>query len=133
MKHIYNELIQHSNRLHEFANHMVSKGLYKEERSAIQCLRLGVTHRQDIQDLYDNWKGRKFKTKDVQKHNEKLSQVFQDIKHRTIKEELVSIVDVLESSLMELTIAIKKDDKSRLLNVKAMLQNALYGGESESA
>ena len=126
MRHIYNELIQHANRLHEFANHMVSKGLYKEEKSAIQCLRVGVTHRQDIQDLYDKWKGGKFKTKDVQKHNEKLSQVFQEIKRRTVKDELISVCEVLEEALMELTIAIKKDDKARLLKVKDTLQDAIY-------
>ena len=127
MKQIYNALIQERGRLYEFANLMVEKGLYKTDRSAVQSLRLGVTHKQDIQDLYDTWKGGKFKTKDVDKHNEKVAKVFADIKRRSLKDELTSIVEVLESSLMELTLAIKKDDKEKLHDVKHMLQSALYG------
>lgn len=127
MKHIYNELIQHQGRLYEFANLLVEKNIYTNEKSAVQMLRHGVTFRQEIQDLYDSWKGGKLKTKDINKYNEKVSNVFKDIKKTKVKKELESIVEVLEESLKELTIAIKNDDKSKLLEAKKMLQNALYG------
>lgn len=127
MKHIYNELIQYKGKLYEFAYVMVQNKMYSNEKSAVQRLKHGVIHRQDIQDLYDSWKDGKLKTKDINKYNEKVSNVFKDIKKTKVKKELESIVEVLEESLKELTIAIKNDDKSKLLEAKKMLENALYG------
>ena len=127
MKHIYNELIRHRGRLYEFANLLVEKNIYTNEKSAVQMLRQGVTFRQEIQDLYDGWKGGKLKTKDINKYNEKVANVFKDIKKTKVKKELESIVEVLEESLKELTIAMKNNDKSKLLEAKKMLENALYG------
>ena len=127
MKHIYNELIQYKGKLYEFAYVMVQNKMYSNEKAAVQRLKLGVTNRQDIQDLYDIWKDGKLKTKDINKYNEKVSNVFKDIKKTKVKKELESIVVVLEESLKELTIAIKNDDKSKLFEAKEMLQNALYG------
>lgn len=127
MKHIYNELIQYKGKLYEFAYVMVQNKMYSNEKAAVQRLKHGVTHRQDIQDLYDSWKNGKLKTKDINKYNEKVSNVFKDIKKTKVKKELESIVEVLEESLKELTIAIKNDDKSKLLEAKEMLENALYG------
>ena len=127
MKHIYNELIQYKGKLYEFAYVMVQKKMYSNEKAAVQRLKHGATHRQDIQDLHDSWKDGKLKTKDINKYNEKVSNVFKDIKKTKVKKELESIVEVLEESLKELTIAIKNDDKSKLLEAKKMLENALYG------
>ena len=127
MKHIYNELIQYKGKLYEFAYVMVQNKMYSNEKAAVQRLKHGVSNRQDIQDLYDSWKDGKLKTKDINKYNEKVSNVFKDIKKTKVKKELESIVEVLEESLKELTIAIKNDDKSKLLEAKKMLQNALYG------
>ena len=69
------------------------------------------------------------KPKDVQKHNAKLNEVFKDIKRKTLKSELIAICDVMEGALMELTIAIKNDDKPKLVLVKEMLSSAVYGGK----
>ena len=90
-------------------------------------MRLAVRPRQDIEELYEKWKHGRLKTKDINKYNEKVANVFRDIKRRTLKENLTDIRDVVEEALMELTIAIKKNDKEKLSEVKEMLQSALYG------
>ncbi len=128
MQKIYNELRRHEGKLTEFSNHLVEQGIYSSVRTANQALRFGTKYKEnDIRELYEKWKHGKFKTKDVEKYNTKVANVFRDIKRRDIKEELVSIHEVLEESLMELTVAIKKNDKEKLTEVKEMLQNALYG------
>ena len=129
MRHIYEELSKKRGRLTDFANFLISKKVFTDTSNCLTFLRNGTAYRQDIQDLYDSWKDGKLKTKDINKYNEKVSNVFKDIKKTKVKKELESIVEVLEESLKELTIAIKNDDKSKLLEAKEMLQNALYGSK----
>ena len=129
MRHIYEELSKKRGRLTDFANFLISKKVFTDTSNCLTFLRNGTAYRQDIQDLYDQWKDGKLKTKNIEKYNEKVSIVFKDLKKSKIKQELISIVEVLESALMELTLSIKKDDKERLLIVKEMLQNALYGSK----
>lgn len=127
MRHIHDELSKKRGRLTEFANFLISKKVFTDTSNCLTFLRSSTVYRQDIKDLYDQWKDGKLKTKNVEKYNEKVSNVFKDIKKTKVKKELESIVEVLEESLKELTIAIKNDDKSKLLEAKKMLENALYG------
>jgi len=127
MRSIYNELRKYNGKLQEFSEYAHSIGLYADTKGASQALRYGVRPNPTLQKVYEEWKHGKLRTKDVEKYNTKVANVFKEIKRRDIKEELVSIHEVLEESLMELTVAIKKNDKEKLTEVKEMLQNALYG------
>ena len=129
MKHIYNELRSHEGKLTEFGRVLVEKNIYSDVKIAIASLRNNVKQKEDVQQIYDEWKHVKLKTKDVKKYNDKLEKVFKDIKRKSLKEELINIQEVLESALMELTLSIKRDDRNRLLTVKDMLQRALYGSK----
>ena len=129
MKHIYNELRKHNGKLTEFGNVLVENNIYSDVKIAIASLRNNVKPKEEVQQIYNEWKHGKFKTKDAAKYNDKLEKVFKDIKRKSLKEELTNIQEVLESALMELTLSIKRDDKNRLLNVKDMLQSALYGSK----
>ena len=129
MKQIYNELRKHNGKLTDFGNVLVENNIYSDVKIAIASLRNNVKPKEDVQQIYDEWKHGKFKTKDASKYNEKLEKVFKDIKRKSLKEELLNIQEVLESALMELTLSIKRDDRNRLLNVKDMLQSALYGSK----
>lgn len=65
------------------------------------------------------------------KHVNKTKEVFKEIKQRTLKQELLTIVDVMEEALKELTLGIKTMDKERLLQAKELLSNGLYGGNTD--
>ena len=128
MKHIYNELRSHEGKLTEFGHVLVEKNIYSDVKIAIASLRNNVKPKEDVQQIYDEWKHGKFKTRDMSKHNERLSNVFQDIKRRTLKDELTNICDVMEEALKLLTIGIKNMDKEKLLTCKEMLSEAIYKG-----
>ena len=128
MKKIYNELRSHEGKLTEFANFMVSKGLFKDHKNGIQALRINTKPNPTIIALYEEWKPGKLKTKDMAKHVDKVAEVFKDIQKRTLKQELLTIVDVMEEALKELTLGIKNMDRERLLQAKELLSNGLYGG-----
>ena len=130
MKEIYNELRRHDGKLTEFAKVLVEKGLYKDTKNCIATMRNSTKERPDIQAIYDEWKNGKFKTMDVEKYNVKVSNIFKDLKRRSLKDELLNICEVMESALMELTIGIKKDDKTKLIEAKEMLQSCIYGSVS---
>jgi len=128
MKKIYNELRSHEGKLTEFANFMVSKGLFKDHKNGIQALRINTKPNPTIIALYEEWKPGRLKTKDMAKHVDKVAEVFKDIQKRTLKQELLTIVDVMEEALKELTLGIKNMDRERLLQAKELLSNGLYGG-----
>lgn len=128
MKKIYNELRSHEGKLTAFANFLVEKGLYKDAKSGIQALRINTKPNPTIIALYEEWKPGRLKTKDMAKHVDKVAEVFKDIKKRTLKQELLTIVDVMEEALKELTLGIKNMDRERLLQAKELLSNGLYGG-----
>lgn len=128
MRKIYNELRRHDGKLTEFALLLSNKGLYKNHRLATQALRLNTKENHEIQRLYEEWKPGKLKTKDMTTHVDKVAEVFKEIKQRTLKAELNSIVDIMEEALKELTIGIKNMDRERLLQAKELLSNGLYGG-----
>ena len=128
MRKIYNELRSHEGKLTEFANLMVSKGLFKDAKNGIQALRINTKPNPTIIALYEEWKPGKLKTKDMAKHVDKVAEVFKDIQKRTLKQELLTIVDVMEEALKELTLGIKNMDRERLLQAKELLSNGLYGG-----
>ena len=128
MKKIYNELRRHEGKLTEFANFLVEKEVYNSLNSALQALRHNVRPMPEVQKLYEEWRPGKLKTKDMKTYVEKTKEVFQEIKQRSLKLELLSIVDVMEEALKELTIGIKSMDKERLLQAKELLSNGLYGG-----
>ena len=130
MKEIYNELRRHDGKLTEFAKVLVEKGLYQDAKNCIATMRNSTKERPDIQAIYDEWKNGKFKTRDVEKYNVKVSNIFKDLKRRSLKDELLNICEVMESALMELTIGIKKDDKTKLIKAKEMLQSCIYGSVS---
>ena len=129
MRKIYNELRSHEGKLTEFALLLSNKGLYKNHRLATQALRLNTKENPEIQRLYEEWKPGKLRTKDMKTYVEKTKEVFKEIKQRSLKQELLSIVDVMEEALKELTIGIKSMDKERLLQAKELLSNGLYGGQ----
>ena len=129
MRKIYNELRGHEGKLTEFANFMVSKGLFKDAKNGIQALRINTKPNPTIIALYEEWKPGRLKTKDMAKHVDKVAEVFKDIQMRTLKQELLTIVDVMEEALKELTLGIKTMDKERLLQAKELLSNGLYGGK----
>ena len=129
MHNIYNELRSHEGKLTEFGEFMVSKGLFKDAKNGIQALRINVRPNPEIERLYEEWKPGRLKTKDVEKHNKKLEAVFEDLKKKGLKSELLSIVDVMEEALKELTLGIKNMDKEKLLQAKELLSNGLYGGK----
>lgn len=131
MKKIYNELRSHDGKLTEFALLLSSKGLYKNHRLATQALRLNTKENPEIQRLYEEWKPGKLKTKDMTTHVDKVAEVFKEIKKRSLKAELNSIVDIMEEALKELTLGIKSMDKERLLQAKELLSNGLYGGNQD--
>ena len=128
MRKIYNELRSHEGKLTEFAEFMVSKGLFKDAKNGIQALRINTKPNPTIIALYEEWKPGKLKTKDMAKHVDKVAEVFKDIQKRTLKQELLTIVDVMEEALKELTLGIKNMDRERLLQAKELLSNGLYGG-----
>lgn len=128
MQKIYNELRSHEGKLTEFAEFMVSKGLFKDAKNGIQALRINTKPNPTIIALYEEWKPGKLKTKDMAKHVDKVAEVFKDIQKRTLKQELLTIVDVMEEALKELTLGIKNMDRERLLQAKELLSNGLYGG-----
>lgn len=128
MRKIYNELRSHEGKLTEFANLMVEKGLFKDHKNGIQALRINTKPNPTIIALYEEWKPGKLKTKDMAKHVDKVAEVFKDIQKRTLKQELLTIVDVMEEALKELTLGIKNMDRERLLQAKELLSNGLYGG-----
>ena len=123
MKKIYNELRSHEGKLTEFANFMVSKGLFKDAKNGIQALRINTKSNPTIIALYEEWKPGRLKTKDMAKHVDKVAEVFKDIQKRTLKQELLNIVDVIEEALKELTLGIKNMDRERLLQAKELLSN----------
>ena len=129
MHKIYNELRSHEGKLTEFAEFMVSKGLFKDAKNGIQALRINTKPNPTIIALYEEWKPGKLKTKDMAKHVDKVAEVFKDIQKRTLKQELLTIVDVMEEALKELTFGIKNMDRERLLQAKELLSNGLYGGK----
>lgn len=131
MRKIYNELRSHEGKLTEFANLMVSKGLFKDAKNGIQALRINTKPNPTIIALYEDWRPGRLKTKDMAKHVDKVAEVFKDIQKRTLKQELLSIVDVMEEALKELTLGIKSMDKERLLQAKELLSNGLYGGSQD--
>ena len=128
MQEIYNELRQHQGKLTEFAEYLVDNNVFSNTKTALQSLRINVKPHHRVNELYETWKHGKFKTKDIDKHNERLSNVFKDIKRRTLKDELVSICDVMEEALKLLTLGIKSMDKEKLLTCKEMLSEAIYKG-----
>ena len=128
MRKIYNELRSHEDKLTEFAEFMVSKGLFKDHKNGIQALRINTKPNPTIIALYEEWKPGKRKTKDMAKHVDKVAEVFKNIQKRTLKQELLTIVDVMEEALKELTLGIKNMDRERLLQAKELLSNGLYGG-----
>lgn len=131
MRKIYNELRSHEGKLTEFANFMVSKGLFKDAKNGIQALRINTKPNPTIIALYEEWKPGRLKTKDMAKHVDKVAEVFKEIKQRSLKQELLTIVDVMEEALKELTLGIKNMDRERLLQAKELLSNGLYGGSQE--
>ena len=131
MQKIYNELRRHDGKLTEFALLLSQKGLYKNHRLATQALRLNTKENPEIQRLYEEWKPGKLKTKDMTTHVDKVAKVFKEIKQHTLKSELLSIVDVMEEALKELTLGIKNMDRERLLQAKELLSNGLYGGNTD--
>lgn len=128
MQKIYNELRSHEGKLTEFAEFMVSKGLFKDAKNGIQALRINIKPNPTIIALYEEWRPGRLKTKDMAKHVDKVAEVFKDIQKRTLKQELLTIVDVMEEALKELTLGIKNMDRERLLQAKELLSNGLYGG-----
>lgn len=128
MQKIYNELRSHEGKLTEFAEFMVSKGLFKDAKNGIQALRINTKPNPTIIALYEEWRPGRLKTKDMAKHVDKVAEVFKDIQKRTLKQELLTIVDVMEEALKELTLGIKNMDRERLLQAKELLSNGLYGG-----
>lgn len=128
MRKIYNELRSHEGKLTEFANFMVSKGLFKDAKNGVQALRINTKPNPTIIALYEEWKPGRLKTKDMAKHVDKVAEVFKEIKQRSLKQELLTIVDVMEEALKELTLGIKNMDRERLLQAKELLSNGLYGG-----
>ena len=128
MKKIYNELRSHEGKLTEFANVLVEKGVYNSLSSALQALRHNVKPMPIVNDLYTEWRPGRLKTKDMKTYVDKTKEVFKEIKQRTLKQELLSIVDVMEEALKELTLGIKNMDRERLLQAKELLSNGLYGG-----
>ena len=128
MQKIYNELRSNEGKLTEFAEFMVSKGVFKDAKNGIQALRINTKPNPTIIALYEEWKPGKLKTKDMAKHVDKVAEVFKDIQKRTLKQELLTIVDVMEEALKELTLGIKNMDRERLLQAKELLSNGLYGG-----
>ena len=131
MQKIYNELRSNEGKLTEFAEFMVSKGVFKDAKNGIQALRINTKPNPTIIALYEEWKPGKLKTKDMAKHVDKVAEVFKDIQKRTLKQELLTIVDVMEEALKELTLGIKNMDRERLLQAKELLSNGLYGGNSD--
>jgi hypothetical protein len=110
---------------------MVSKGLFKDAKNGIQALRINTKPNPTIIALYEEWKPGRLKTKDMAKHVDKVAEVFKGIQKRTLKQELLTIVDVMEEALKELTLGIKNMDRERLLQAKELLSNGLYGGNSD--
>lgn len=131
MRKIYNELRSHEGKLAEFANFLVEKGVYNSLSSALQALRHNVKPMPIVNELYAEWRPGRPKTKDMKTYVDKTKEVFKEIKQRTLKQELLSIVDVMEEALKELTLGIKSMDKERLLQAKELLSNGLYGGSQE--
>lgn len=124
---IYNDLRGHEGKLHAFARVLVDNGIYSNVKNACACLRNGVKDNDTITKIYEEWKPGKLKTKDMATHNDKLKEVFKDLKKKTVKQELTDAVEVLEEALMELTLGIKNQDTNKLNNAKSLLENALYG------
>lgn len=130
MREIYNELKRHSGKLTEFAQVLVDRGLYTNTKHCVAMMRHSTKYRQDVQDIYSEWKPGKLKTRDVTKHNEKLSEVFRSIKKKEVKEKIETMCEILEESLMIVTLAIKHSDVGKLGEVKKNIENILYGANN---
>ena len=122
---IYNQLTCKRGQLAAFSKYLVEEGLYKDIKNANQGIRFG-TNNPKISELYETWKNGRVVTKDTEKYNDKLKEVFQNIKTKGLKQELTDVRDVLEYALMELTLGIKNGNKEQLLKVKDILQDAIY-------
>ena len=129
MRKIYNELRSHEGKLSEFAKFLVEKEVYATIPAGIQALRHNVRPMPIVNELYAEWRPGKLRTRDMQTYVDKTKEVFKEIKQRSLKQELLSIVDVMEEALKELTLGIKSMDKERLLQAKELLSNGLYGGQ----
>lgn len=127
MREIYNELKRHSGKLTEFAQVLVDRGLYTNTKNCIATMRHSTKYRKDVQDIYAGWKPGKLKTRDVTKHNENLAEVFRSIKKKEVKEKIETMCEILEESLMIVTLAIKHSDVGKLGEVKKNIENILYG------
>ena len=127
MRKIYNELRKYEGKLTEFAQVLVDKGLYSNTKNCIATMRNATRFRQDVQDIYADWKPGKLKTRDVTKHNENLAEVFRSIKKKEVKEKIETMCEILEESLMIVTLAIKHSDVGKLGEVKKNIENILYG------
>lgn len=127
---LYNELRRYHGKVWEFCHHLVDKGLYPTTKCAYEVVRRKVTEDKVINDLYKEWKPGRLRTRDMEKHNNKLKEVFETIRVHTVKAECTSIVEVLEEALKEVTLAIKNKDLGRLPEVKRLIEEALYGSKS---
>ena len=103
MRKIYNEVRSHEGKLTEFAEYLVTKGVFKDTKNGMQSLRLNTRDNPEVIRLYEEWRPGRLKTKDMAKHVDKVAKVFKDIQKRTLKQELLTIVDVMEEALKELT------------------------------
>lgn len=124
---IYDELTKVKGRLTRFAEYLVEEGLFTHPKRAMGFLRSSKVEDEKINSLYQAWNPGKIKVLQMERHSDRLQTVFQDIKHRKVKEELKTGVEALESILMEITLAIKKQDYSKLPEVKIKLEEVLYG------
>lgn len=129
MHKIYLELRKHDGKLAEFAKYAQSLGIYSDLRGVTQALRYGVRPNEALIKAYQEWRPGRLKTKDMATHVSKVAEVFQEIRTRTVKAEVESIVEVLEEALKELTLAIKKQDLGKLPEIKRLLEEALYGSK----
>lgn len=127
MRKIYNELRQYEGKLTEFAQVLVDRGLYTNTKNCIATMRHSTKYRKDVQDIYAEWKPGKLKTKDTATHNAKLAEVFRSIKKKEVKEKIETMCEILEESLMTVTLAIKHSDVRKLGEVKKNIENILYG------
>jgi len=129
MKKIYNEVRRFEGKIIEFAKYLVEKGIYATEASAKDALRHNTRAIPEVDATYAEWKPGRLRTRDMEKHNNKLKEVFETIRVHTAKAEYNSIVEVLEEALKEVTLAIKNKDLGRLPEVKRLIGEALYGSK----
>ena len=94
------------------------------------ALRLGED-RVEIDDLYYKWRESNLKKrqKNTSPHNEKLREIFKELNKRKVQEKVDIMCELLEESLMRVTLAIKNNDTANLKSVKSALESVLYGDE----